>query len=101
MTWWGVSIQCVKCEEQTQLFECQFSADGELLFKSFCHNCQHTIQWKISATALQHMALTRDLEKERVQTCPEPGKPLKPPMKAEMFNADDKRLLKALHISEE
>ena len=104
MTWWGANLLCPKCNKDTTLQLCNFSADGELMFVFYCTTCKELIHWRIFASSLAHRALVQDINREKNKQLA-PSKPVKPPLQIsrviDKLTVADAKWLKSMEIDPE
>ena len=102
--WWGININCVKCEVECLITGAFFSADGEIMFLANCPKCKNIIKWTVMSTRLSYLALRNDMEAEviakAVKTEIARIEPLRPPI-APKLSDDDIRWCSELHIDTE
>jgi hypothetical protein len=106
-TWWGVHVSCPQCKGDTTLQLAFFSSDGEMKFTFYCPTCKELLNWNVYASALAHMALRNDLQKDKLTTPVKlhPGKPVKPPLQlpriAEHLTVNDTKWLREMNVDPE
>ena len=90
--YWSFAIKCDKCAEPTHLQTFSFSSDGEIRFATYCFDCKHVTHFSIYMERLKQIAFYHDMQELLKE---------KPLLAAPLFDREDLKLLKDLHVTDE
>lgn len=99
MRWYGIGMECKQCRTELMIAQFSYSSDGELRFEYLCPKCRMEFEYRVFASRLALIALSKDIEKMGIIV---PNTPLVPPTKKPNKITDkDKKWLNDLGIAGE